>query len=330
MYFMICLFNFSETNKGDETRYIMFANNLFNGFYSPARLNIWNGPGYPMVLAFLVPLGKKSMVLLNPLFMVAGLIFFNKSAKRLKITNIISDTATLVLALFPFMLKHLSIVMTECFTFFLICCLIYLSIRFFNDRKLKNLLLLCASIGYLALTKVIFFYVILIVFIFGLVFFFVKKEIGKTICKIAFVSMLFSSPWLVYTYQLTGKIFYPSNAGGLSLYWMTTPDINEYGDWHSAKYSKKSLLKYDEKWNQLYAEKLAANHLAFTSRAEELPPLERDMEYRKEGMKNIKEAPLKYLKNIVCNIGRMWFSVPFSYYPQNLQFCGGWFTCHSY
>ena len=37
---------------GDENRYLMFANNLIHGFYSPSALNIdlGNSPGYPIIL----------------------------------------------------------------------------------------------------------------------------------------------------------------------------------------------------------------------------------------------------------------------------------------
>ena len=47
----------SCTPIGDEQRYIDYANNLWNGFYSPDFPNIfiWNGPGYPI---FLMPFIK--------------------------------------------------------------------------------------------------------------------------------------------------------------------------------------------------------------------------------------------------------------------------------
>ena len=36
---------------GDEGRYVMFAENLAQGYYSPeADINLWNWPGYPLIL----------------------------------------------------------------------------------------------------------------------------------------------------------------------------------------------------------------------------------------------------------------------------------------
>src|SRR5690349_1086566 len=37
---------------GDEWRYLYYADNLLHGFYSPHdRVFLWNGPGYPLLLA---------------------------------------------------------------------------------------------------------------------------------------------------------------------------------------------------------------------------------------------------------------------------------------
>ena len=40
-------------------------------------------------------------------------------------------------------------------------------------------------------------------------------------------------PYLFYTYHLTGKHFYWANSGGLGLYWMASPDPNDFGSWFS-------------------------------------------------------------------------------------------------
>ena len=38
--------------RTDENRYVAYAARLTEGYYStPGRLNLWNGPGYPLVLA---------------------------------------------------------------------------------------------------------------------------------------------------------------------------------------------------------------------------------------------------------------------------------------
>ena len=42
----------NSVGSGDDGRYLSFANNLLNGFYSLPKpnINLWNGPGYPLYL----------------------------------------------------------------------------------------------------------------------------------------------------------------------------------------------------------------------------------------------------------------------------------------
>ena len=51
LYTFIVLKFYAEKLDGDESRYLMYANNLLNGFYSPkSEIFLWNGPGYPILL----------------------------------------------------------------------------------------------------------------------------------------------------------------------------------------------------------------------------------------------------------------------------------------
>jgi len=42
----------------------------------------------------------------------------------------------------------------------------------------------------------------------------------------------------------------------------------------------------------------------------------RDDEFKRVAIKNIKEHPTSFLKNVWCNMGRFFFNYPYSYYPQ--------------
>jgi hypothetical protein len=64
--------NSIQSYANDEVRYVMFAENLSKGFYAPPdTLFLWNGPGYPLLLApfafFHIPWYCAKM--LNPIFM---------------------------------------------------------------------------------------------------------------------------------------------------------------------------------------------------------------------------------------------------------------------
>ncbi len=49
--------------------------------------------------------------------------------------------------------------------------------------------------------------------------------------QVTLLAFLFTVPWLIYTYSLTGRVFYWSNSGGANLYWMSSSATGEWGDW---------------------------------------------------------------------------------------------------
>src|SRR5207249_4277336 len=93
-------------------------------------------------------------------------------------------------------------------------------------------------------------------------------------------------------------------AGGMQLYWMTTPYANESGSWFSAKDVKERPE--------------LAPHREFFATLEGLSDTERDDAYWKQAISNIVHHPAKYLFNWVANVGRLLFSYPFSFGPHSL------------
>ena len=53
LYLSICILFPKDELVGDQIRYLSFAKNILNGYYSPPApgINLWNGPGYPAILA---------------------------------------------------------------------------------------------------------------------------------------------------------------------------------------------------------------------------------------------------------------------------------------
>jgi len=87
-------------------------------------------------------------------------------------------------------------------------------------------------LGYLALTKIFFGYVLLVGGIFSLLVLVMEEETpfkknGFGLFPVPDPCL----PYLFYTYQLTHKIFYWGDSGGLSLYAMSSPYPGELGDW---------------------------------------------------------------------------------------------------
>jgi len=107
------------------------------------------------------------------------------------------------------------------------------------------------------------------------------------------LAMLICVPYLIYTYSLSGKIFYWANSGGLSLYTMSSPYSTDLGNW-----KKISFLSKDP------------NHAEFMNQIKKLSPVERDNALKQRAIENIANYPVKFLCNWVANVGRMLFSYP--------------------
>ena len=74
LYVVLVLVFHKDAMEGDEGRYVFFAENLSQGFYSPRdEINLWNGPGYPLVL---VPLVLIFLLVLGLISVPAGIIMW--------------------------------------------------------------------------------------------------------------------------------------------------------------------------------------------------------------------------------------------------------------
>jgi hypothetical protein len=312
IYLLVILLFSPNGLTHDEPRYLMFAGHLSQGYYTSAsELNLWNGPGYPLVLlpfAWLkVPLIWAR--LLNAFFLFGALIFFHR------ILSLYLDTrpafyCSLLFGLFPPLFSHLSLLITETFVIFLICGFAYYYVQTCRSSTFSWGHWLAAGLfgGYLAVTKVLFGYVLLL----GLVFFYVlylwrrKPSFGRP-AGIYLLSLVLCTPYLGYTYSLTGKFFYWSDAGGLSLYCMTTPYEEEYGDYFGETKIRDNLpwIKHHGKF---FYEDILPRSL-----------VEQDEVFKKQALRNIVDHPLKLIKNWLANWGRLFFNYPYSYTTQKLS-----------
>jgi hypothetical protein len=144
---------------------------------------------------------------------------------------------------------------------------------------------------------------------------------------IAFATTL---PYLVYTYQLTGRVFYWTTSSGNNLYWMSNPVESEYGDWLPAPKPDSSLLasgnneseyrtiismKYDmkSKYARGMADSIRSHHQKDFEVINRLNGVEKDDAYKRIAMSNIQSHPGKYIINWICNVGRILFNFPYSY-----------------
>jgi len=153
---------------GDEIRHFMQAENLLKGFYSPPAPNIdlGNGPGYPLLILPFVALHVPLVVikLMNAVFLYFSIVFLFKV-----LTRYVSFRITLVCCFFwgcyYNSLNFIALIYAETFSVFLVSSLVLLLVNAFeqeNPGKSRKYILFSGFVfGFLALTKVIFGYVIL-------------------------------------------------------------------------------------------------------------------------------------------------------------------------
>ena len=311
LYVLVVFLIAPEHLRGDEEHYVRSASNLTNGFYSPQDdINLWFGPGYPIVLVpfVLLKLPLLAARLLNALFLFAAMVYFYHGL-RLYVGERSALCFSYALGIYLPFLRHIHLLLTETLVILLVCgflfhfCRLHISDRhFWTDLAIGSFCL-----GYLALTKVFFGYVIVSGLLLFLVLYLWSRDSATTRTVVTFcLALVLCLPYLFYTYSLTGKFFYWGNSGGLSLYWMSSPYQTDLGDWHSPD----SVANIPE---------LAHNHGEFFREIEQLPSIERDDALVGQALRNIARNPVKYITNWMANVGRLLFNYPYSHTQQKLS-----------
>ncbi|MBT8386225.1 MAG: hypothetical protein KJO12_02345 [Ignavibacteria bacterium] len=328
IYILIVLIYSSNSLSGDEIRHIRYATNLSNGFYAgPVNPDLQNGPGYPLFLTPFVAFNAAFIIpkIFNTILVLAGLIYFLMTI-RLFTTKKYAIFFTLLVGLYPPLIRFIPTLYSEPLTFLIICALLYHYCKLSKDSSLywKHFVATAFFLGFLVLVKIIFLQVIICSL--GLVivlFIFNRNRHYKRLIFTLLGAILLISPYLVYAYNLTGKPLYLGTTVGEILYHRTTPYENEWGNWFSFNdvLGSKDSLDVTSKMT-LDLDALTKNHGEFYQKLLPLSPIERDSVLRAKALMNIKEHPKKYLKNSVANIGRFLFHYPFSYRAQNLNAYG--------
>ncbi len=317
---LILIFATNEVSRDDQGRFLIYAQNLLHGFYSPPPPNIdlGNGPGYPILLVPFIALRLPLiyMQLMNAVFYYLSIVFLFKSMQQI-VSFRISIVFSLLWALYFTFYEQMTHVLPEVFAQSLIPVLIFCVIKAFNnhDSKTKKQYLFFSGFifGYMALTKPVFGYVLMVMIVgMGLLWVANRKSMhfkrSMIILLIAFATTI---PYLAYTYHLTGKMLYWSSFGGNNLYWMSTPYEDETGSWVAYPYNPnlKETIPGSSALIQARHKKDLDEILKYTG-------TEQDDAFKKIAIKNIETYPLKFLKNCFSNAGRMLFNFPYTYETQ--------------
>lgn len=320
LYVIVIFINKWPTLYGDEIRYVDFAWHLLHGYYSPPapHIDLWNGPGYPLtIVPFMwLKIHSLTVTLMNAAYLYLALVFLFKALK-LVTSHKIALLFTLPLAVYPNALSILPIMYTEAFTCLLVSSFIYSLTLFYNRGKIKNGIVAGLVLGYLTLTKIIFGYVLLLGLVTCLVVLLFSKNRSYHLkfAKVLLMAFVVTLPYLAYTYHMTGKVFYWGNSGGMSLYWMSTPYENEYGDWKLPQLTNNQyplLFKSPEG-----AAMLKKNHSKDLSFILKHNDIEQDALFKQAAIRNIENHPFKFIENYYFNCSRMLFNFPYTYSYQD-------------
>jgi len=232
----------------------------------------------------------------------------------------------LLWAIYPNMIGILSWIYTETLTAFLVTAFIY-SISLFYVRKSNKYLIISGLIlGCLILVKIIFAYVILLALLVCLVLLIIKKVKTYYIRSvyILLIAFMVTVPYLFYTYQLTHKVFYWGNSGGMSLYWMTTNYDLEFGDWKSNNlHNAQFPVQYESAEGDSILKRDHQQDIALILKQSEIG---QDSLFKKMAFNNIRQRPKKFIRNCFYNVSRMLFNFPYSFTYQDAGSIGNIIT----
>jgi 4-amino-4-deoxy-L-arabinose transferase-like glycosyltransferase len=290
---------------GDESAYLSFATNLTHGYYSPpGEIHLWWGPGYPLLLAPLMALHAPVLIarLLNVILLLGALALIYATASHY-VTRRAAVLLTAFAALYIPTLQAVGLLLSEPLAVFLASLAMY---QFTWQQGRLGTLGAAVALAWLALTKVLFGWVLLAALLVALVVLLrTRRAEYRRWLACCGVALLLCSPYLVYTAGVTGRAFYWGTSGGLSLYWMSTPYAGELGDWFPL-----SAMRDDPR--------LAPEHRQLFARIDGLDEVRQDDALKSQAIENIQHHPAKFALNWLANLGRLFINYPYSFTPMRL------------
>ena len=326
LFSVIIIFVGREIPIGDGARYWNFSENLLNGFYANKDLApgfLWNGPGYPLFLTFLRVIGFNVfwITLMNALLIYFGsIIFYRIIIYYLNKKQSIFITYLMVLSNLTLPI-YSTYLYTEPLTFLLIIIFIQNIHKIFLSKGSKYIFFSSIIFSFLILTKVFFAYLMLLGFI---TLFFIKNDFFKKVFYVFVLTFLFTIPYQTYTYKITGKYFYWSDAGGDLLYWISSPHEIDLGQWQEGNsFLLKQTIKnkYNNlspdlviKLNEIIFDFREYNHGSFIDSLSVLSGIKKDELLKKRAFSNIINNKVVFLKNWSLNLSRLFTGSPTSLY----------------
>ena len=316
----------------DGIRYWQTASDILDRFRTTPVLESWlflNGPLYPLILAFFKGIGfsVKAAIFLNAAFLYVGFTYFLKTAQHFVNSKIAIWITYILVFVDPFLFYWGAKLYSEPLAILWICLLLYLLTKYYTSPSQSTLLQAALIFCLLALTRVIFAYVLLAFILIGFLGYFIfQNKMLKSLGKLGVFGLLFCLPYLLFTFNITNKIFYWSGNGGLLLYWTASPYKTDMGEWHTmqinhdhfaARYNSFSGLDslYLRKVNDVIINEINENHQEFAQQLSATKDLiEYDDTLKAKAIENIKNHPTAFIMNWILNTGRLLVGIPHALY----------------
>lgn len=309
---------FFPERPDDEAAYVTLAERLTEGSYvtgddgallddDPASPDLWFGPGLPALLAPLAAADAPLWAyrLTGPLLLFTGVLLFYALARDAWGARVALASAYALGLYLPF-LGLLSNLHSEVLAVFFLCAGMLALSRGLERGNNRWLFVASVALAGLALTRVAYGWVLTLAGLVLLVVWFVRRSqaAGRAAATIG-VALALCLPWLFFTYTKTDRLLVWGNSGSLSLYWMTSPYEGDHGDWHQA--------------HLVFTDPDLVPHRRFFEGLRGLPLAEQNARIEREAARNIVEHPLEYGENVVANVSRMLFNMPYSRTEQQVD-----------
>ncbi len=292
---------------GDEPSFLRLAHALLHGRYAlsskpDATLFLWHGPGLPAALAPLVALHAPlwAVRLLGPALLWAAVLLFERLL-RLWVSPRRALLGALALGLYAPLSLLVPSLHKEPLALLLLIGGLYGATVHGRTGRRRAAVLGGLALGGLVLTRLEFGWVLLLALLGTAAWACAQRQSAapRRFATVIAVALAVCTPWLALTYAKTGRPLYWATSGGLSLYWMSTADRAELGDWHAL--------------HTVFRDPRLARHRPFFRRLERLGAPARDATLQRVATRNIAAHPVAYAKRLAANSTRLWLGLPYSF-----------------
>jgi hypothetical protein len=291
---------------GDEGPFLRYASRILAGGYAlpsthdPTRF-LWHGPGLPALIAPLLAIHASLGVIrmLGPALLFAAVLGFH-GVLSLRCSPRRALLGAWALGLYAPAWSVLGSAHKEPLAMLLVVVAMGGTLSYLRRGGAGSLAIGGLALTALAMTRLEFGWVILALLAVAAAAAVVRPGAGYgRLAAVCAVAALGCVPWLVYTYDLTGRVLYWGDAGGLSLFWMSSPAPDQLGQWHS--------------WRSTLTQASLAAYRPLFQRLTPLDPLQKDLALQHLAWVQATGRPVKFAVNLGANVARMWAGMPFSF-----------------